>query len=76
MSVRQVAWESVTQSAVSEQQAFTLSRNPKAFCKHRTQLWKLPALFARVRAAPPHAALKMNPTSPNVVGDPVYWSVN
>lgn len=46
--MRQLAWELVTQSAVSEQQAFMLSRNAKAFCKHQTQLWMLPGFFAQV----------------------------
>lgn len=57
--MRQLAWEFVTQSAVSEQQAFMLSRNPKAFCKHQIQLWKLPGISAQVHAAAPHTALKM-----------------
>jgi len=39
--MRQLAWESVTEFAVSKQQAFMLSRNPKVFCKHQTQLVSL-----------------------------------
>lgn len=62
--MRQLAWELVTQSAASEQQAFTLSRNPTVFCKHRTQLWELPGPFALVPDAAPHAVL--NDDEPNV----------